>query len=258
MEPILETQTKYYNAKTISIATFIGGPLVTGLLMRRNFRNAGDDSSASRALLLGILATVLIFGSVFYLPEAFVDKIPKSIIPAAYTLLASLLVKKYQGEVLETHEEQGGKYYSVWRAIGISLLCIAPFIVALVIALQAGPSLKDSNLYNDAIDRFTQNEEEALALYPLLEQGNERVIAVFIEDKGLPLWKENLTILQNMEALTTLSDEHTEQIKSLREYCELRIQIYELIHKAILEQSDQYDSKIDELNKKLEIHLENG
>lgn len=256
MESILETKTKYYNAKTIGFATFLGGPLASGILMRANFKNAGNDVAAFRALLLGIFTMILLFGGMFLLPEEVVDQVPKFIVPASYTLVVSLLVNKYQGPFLDEHEEQGGKFYSVWRAAGISLLCIAPIAIAMVLALQSQPSLKDSNLYNDAIAKFAENEEKALNLFSLLEQGNERASIVFIEDQGLPLWKSNLSTLNSLDTLSSLTDDHKEQIKGLKKYCELRIQSYELMHKALKEGSDNYDPQIEQIHTQIQTFLE--
>lgn len=37
---------KFYSLRSISIATFLGGPIAAGILIRRNFLNQNDDKKA--------------------------------------------------------------------------------------------------------------------------------------------------------------------------------------------------------------------
>src|SRR6201996_3066304 len=106
---------KLYKDRAIWVGTFMGGPLVAGYLAAENFRQLGQKSEARKAWIIAIIATIIIFGALFLVPD--VEKIPRYIIPLTYTALAQFLVQKYQGEALKRHIAEGGQTYSVWRAV---------------------------------------------------------------------------------------------------------------------------------------------
>jgi hypothetical protein len=111
---------KLYKDRAIYIGTFLGGPLVAGYLAAENFRRIGQPDKVRTTWVVAIIATLVIFGIVFYIPG--VQKIPNYIIPLIYTGIAQFLVQRYQGYAIKEHIEKGGQMYSAWRAVWIGLI----------------------------------------------------------------------------------------------------------------------------------------
>src|SRR5258708_4654304 len=131
-ENILTVQPVYklYKDSHIGIATFLGGPLIAGYLAAENFKNLGEKSNATKAWVIAVIATIIIFGSIFLIPG--IEHIPRYIIPLAYSTIARLLIQKYQGNDIRAHEAAGGQFYNVWRSVAISLIGLALLLAALV------------------------------------------------------------------------------------------------------------------------------
>ena len=82
---------KIYKDSAFWVGTFLGGPLVAGYLFSENFKILGKPEKVKTTWIYAILATILIFGSAFLIPDT-VD-IPNQIIPLAYTAIAYGLFK---------------------------------------------------------------------------------------------------------------------------------------------------------------------
>jgi hypothetical protein len=118
---------KIYKDRAIWAGTFLGGPLVAGYLMAENFKVFNEPDKAKKAWIYAIIATVVIFGGIFLIPD--IDKIPRQFIPFVYTIIAYYLVIHYQGPNIEKHINGGGQTYNWWRAAGIGLIGIVITIV---------------------------------------------------------------------------------------------------------------------------------
>lgn len=81
-EIILEPQVpvgKIYSEKAVWTGVFLGGPVVAGYFIAENYKRFGQNNKAKRAWLISIVATISIFGTLFFIPN--VEKLPKYIIP---------------------------------------------------------------------------------------------------------------------------------------------------------------------------------
>ncbi len=136
MEQIIDNPTptgKIYKDRAIWAGTFLGGPLVAGYLIAENFKVFGDTDKVKKTWIFAIVATVVIFGGIFLVPD--IDKIPKHIIPIIYTAIAYVLVQHYQGAKINSHISAGGQLFNWWRAAGIGLVgAIITFLSILGIA----------------------------------------------------------------------------------------------------------------------------
>lgn len=126
---------KLYSQKAIGIATFFGGPMAAGYLVKKNYESFGQESHAKKAFFIGIISTLLLFAGVFSIPEHIIDKIPNAIIPAIYTGIIYLIVEKLQGQNLKEHLESGNLFHSTWKAVGIGIVNM--IIILLIIAITA-------------------------------------------------------------------------------------------------------------------------
>ena len=124
---------KLYKDRTIYIGTFLGGPLVAGYLAAQNFKQLGQTDKVKTTWAIAILATIIIFGGVFLVPDT--AKVPNYIIPLIYTGIAQFLVQKYQGLSIKTHIAAGGQTYSAWRAVWIGLAGLVILIAIIFVII---------------------------------------------------------------------------------------------------------------------------
>ncbi len=111
-QPIYEAQAvpKIYKSNAIRVGTFLGGPLVAGYLIAENYRTFNEDDKAKRTWLITAIATVLILGAVFLIPDSV--KIPNVVFPLIYSWIASYLVQHYQGGQIDGYITSGGETYN--------------------------------------------------------------------------------------------------------------------------------------------------
>lgn len=134
MENISESTSqpyRLYSDRAIFIATVLGGPLVAGYLVSTNFNLTGERKKAKTAWIISIIASIIIFGSIFLIPA--IEKAPNFLIPLIYGSIAQALVKKYQGAMIEHHIQDGGTMHSSWRAAGISIIGAAITLAILLV-----------------------------------------------------------------------------------------------------------------------------
>ena len=112
---------KVHKRNTISIAAFLTGPLTGGYLIAENFRSLGKAMAAKITLVATVIVTVLLL-LLSILPAA--SKIPSMFYAILISLLSSLFSRKYQRKPISEHIALGGKFYTPWRAVVASLICI--------------------------------------------------------------------------------------------------------------------------------------
>ena len=243
---------KFHSKKGIGLATFLGGPVAAGILIRKNYLNLDKTDQANHALFIGILSTVVVLAVAVSIPEGSYDKLLGYAIPAAYTAVVYFLVDKYQGETLQQHEDANGEFYSRWRAAGIGLVGGICMLIAVFGYAFAITESFDDEAYDARIEIFNENEIKAMKLYEYLEQGKLKVIPPFIIEFGMPAWNENLRILNQLDNMPEIYPELKAQNEMLRKYCNLRIEVYQLIGKAINEDTNEYDYQIEQLHYEID------
>ena len=97
----MEEKFKLYSQNAIALATYLGGPLAAGILIRKNSLNLGREKEGSIALIVGVFTTILLFWGIFQIPDLIIDKIPNSLIPAIYTGIIYLIVEKHMEKYLK-------------------------------------------------------------------------------------------------------------------------------------------------------------
>ena len=65
-----DIKLRFYSQRAITIATYLGGPLAAGYLVRQNFINLGKKDYGKYALIIGIVLTLLIIAAVMAIPLA--------------------------------------------------------------------------------------------------------------------------------------------------------------------------------------------
>ncbi|TQV89214.1 hypothetical protein [Aliikangiella coralliicola] len=127
-------QGSIYNILSIAVATLFGSVLAAGLLLQSNFEKFGQKRQAIVTLFLTIIATIgLLFASLF------IDY-PSSLLYLLINFLAAVIVLPLtgflQGKSIDDHEYSDRPFHSIFRAIGIGLVCMIGLGVMLMTALM--------------------------------------------------------------------------------------------------------------------------
>ncbi len=108
----------------------------------------------------------------------------------------------------------------------------------------------DIGTYDKKMQEFITMETKALAVFNLpANTPNEQVISE-LKNNGIYNWNENIKLIDSFNDLDLPLEIRTRN-RILREYCELRIKSYELICKAISEDTDQYATQIEDFNNQI-------
>ena len=121
-EPIDSTipSGKVYKENALWAGAFLGGPLVAGYLLSENFKTLGQVEKVTPTWIITIVATIVIFGGIFLIPESV--NIPNQLFPIAYTSIAYGVFTKYQKESALEHVQKGGLLHGWGRVVGVSVV----------------------------------------------------------------------------------------------------------------------------------------
>lgn len=158
-------------------------------------------------------------------------------------LLSGLIIGYAFVPSLKQFENKTIKFSTI-GALTIALL-ISSFSVYKVLPNDIGK-------YDEKMKEFVSMESMALEVYSLPEgTPNEKILSE-IRDRGLYYWNENIKLIDSFKELDLPLPIRARNSK-LKEYCELRVKSYELIYKAIDEDTDKYENEINEYNQKIEL-----
>ncbi|MEM1174788.1 MAG: hypothetical protein AAGA33_04640 [Pseudomonadota bacterium] len=125
-----------YSPGQIGVAAFIGGPIAGSWLLASNFASLGKRDAKTKTVIAGIVLTACVIALSLYLPDDF----PALVFPFVYTVVFFQLAGKLQGYDVRQFIDDGGKRFSHWRVLGISVVSIVIFmlvVVALVLLVPA-------------------------------------------------------------------------------------------------------------------------
>ena len=115
----------------MATAVFLGGPLPGAVLLSKNYLTLGNKDHAIRSAVLGVIATVVLFGIAAVLPTGF----PSILIPIAYTVGFREMTRHLQGEAAARFQLEGKKgSWLVTVALGLGFMA-----ATLLILIAFGP-----------------------------------------------------------------------------------------------------------------------
>lgn len=115
-----EVNGKLFSSGQIVLAAFLGTPIAACVLIAQNYRVMRQIANARISVIVGALATMLVFILAFSLPENF----PNFVLPAAYCVAIGQTVKYLQGDAMAAAEARGEK--GSWLIpVAIGLACLA-------------------------------------------------------------------------------------------------------------------------------------
>ena len=251
--PTTHNAQPLYSEAAINIATFLGGPIAAGILIRRNFVNLGNEDYGKHTIAIAVVSTVLLFAVLLSLPETKTTESFGRFLPFLITAIVAGILHRFQGEQIKNHENNGGEFYSKWKAAGIGILSMLGMLVGIFGFVYVDEPDFDAELYDQKVSEFYANEEQAMELFQILNNDDVDNAYDFIIDEGIPLWEANLVVLDEMDAIENLTQDFKDQDAILHEYVDLRIQSYKLIALSLM--SGEFDPAIDDINKKIDATL---
>lgn len=115
-------------------------------------------------------------------------------------------------------------------------------------------SPNDIATYDTKIKEFVAMESMALEVYNLPKGTAKEELLYGIQERGIYYWNENINLIDSFQKLN-LPDQIISRNQLLKEYCALRIKCYELLYKAVSEDTDQYQEQITDYNKQIESKI---
>lgn len=143
---------------------------------------------------------------------------------------------------------------STW-VLSVSTLVVVA-VVLLGLSFVVSKNLKDElEVYKQKIVKFDDMEKMALEVYNLPPDTPKEDRLYGLNQRGIYYWKENIKLLDELDGLD-LPEAYKEYDKKLKSYCELRIKSYELMSKAVAEDTDQYQIGIESYDKQITAAIE--
>jgi len=112
----------------------------------------------------------------------------------------------------------------------------------------------DIGKYDVKMKEFVSMESMAMEVYKLPQNTSNENLLYGLKERGIYYWEENLKLLESFKDLD-LPIEIRIRNRIIKEYCELRIKSYQLIYKAISENTEQYKDQIENYNKQIEAKI---
>lgn len=241
------TNIKLYSPGAIAGATFLGGPLAAGYLIGENFKALNNPKDGRISLIIGIIATIVIFVVLYMIPENVFRKVPGQLIPIIYTGIIWGIVEWKQGDILKAHKKNNNPFFSGWRAAGVGLISLLIIGIGIFGYVFLSTDEELNSKYDAEIAQFTQNENETLVFYDNLGVKSDRGLVLEL-NKNILKWKENIKILNRARSIEGLPNNLKRQNEILLRYSELRIQAFELFRKSIQEDTDQYSQELEQIH----------
>lgn len=217
-EPVEENKTKdikFYSKKAIGITTFLGGPLAAGYLIRENYLALNKPKEGRNALIIGIICTIILFGTLFIIPERIIDKIPNKLIPFIYTGIILLIVERTQGKILTKHKEFDNKSFSGWRAFLVGLVSAIIILIGVLGFVEYSSEGPEYEKYNVEIVNFSRNEKVSLEFFDIVKTEPNNILIKELDSNSIPRWKENINIIKQSNKIKIY---HTNYYSKIRFY----------------------------------------
>lgn len=168
-------------------------------------------------------------------------------------LISGLIIGYSLIPSLRQKEDDLIKFYSITGLLVVMLI----FSISIFKILPANynsyeeipPSIREK--YEKKIKEFVAMESMALEVFKLTESSTDEMILKEIKDRGLYYWNENLIVIKSMDELN-LPETLNKRNRKLKAYCELRIESYNLLYKAIEEKTNKYENELLAINKQIE------
>lgn len=164
-------------------------------------------------------------------------------------LLAGIVLGYAFVPSLKKFENNALKFSSI--AVMILALLMSSFTIIPYIEKDQEVFVGDFEEYQKEMERFVSMESMALEVFQLPEDTEKEVLLSEIKNRGIYYWSENIKLLNNLGSLD-LPIEILERNERIKEYCQMRIKSFNLMYKAIEEDTDIYEKEIKYLSEDID------
>lgn len=102
----------------------------------------------------------------------------------------------------------------------------------------------DIGIYDSKMKIFYNQESMALEVFSLPKTTSKENILFEIKERGLYYWNANIELVNQVDSLNLPDPAHLRN-KKLIDYCQLRLKSYQLMYKAVAEDTNIYKPQID-------------
>ena len=133
----------------------------------------------------------------------------------------------------------------------VTIGVLSVFIISISVVIYA-KTPNDIGQYEERIKEFVIAEEQALSIYNLPDNTPNTLLLEEIKEKGILNWNKNIKLIIELEKLNLPETIRMRDIK-LVNYCNTRIKSYNMLYKAISENTDNYKDSLEIYNKEIEV-----
>ena len=246
---------KLYSKRAIGGATFLGGPIAAGYLIRENYQELKEPDKGRQVFIYSLVFTFVLFGGMFLIPENILDSIPNLLIPIIYTALISLYVERIQGKILDKHKVLGNAFQSGWKAAGIGFVSLLIIGLVLIGFFFLSPMNKALEKYDENVELFSKNETVSLRFYEIWGQENDIQSLDELNQSTIPKWKENIRLITENNAIDDLPKDLKTETELLLKYAQLRLETFETFKKALEGTFEDHEPRLNILHIEIDLVL---
>ncbi|MES2971728.1 MAG: hypothetical protein V4702_05395 [Patescibacteria group bacterium] len=279
VDPIVEKpKIKLFSRRDFIVGGIVGGPLALTYFFYKNFKNQGNQRAAKLSLIVGPATFIGLIILTVVLEEVILHRtIPRFVFPAIIVGVTTGLYAKFQEIKVNQHIASGGELYKsrgagvVLISIIVTILLFLGFLKAVIVTTGSDISVWDAiglaqdydqKAYEQKMNEITQNDQQAIKVFsllnpsPLLNTAPTKADIIKDLDDGIARYKRNAILINEIDGIEKLPSVLKEDNARLRKYTELRVQMFELLKKAISEETKAYDTQIENIGKELEPLLQ--
>lgn len=113
----------------------------------------------------------------------------------------------------------------------------------------------DMKKYEEGMEKFVSMESMALEVFSLPEGTSDEAILKEFRSRGIYYWDENIKLIESFKELD-LPVSISNRNNKLLEYCTLRVESYQLICRAIVEETNQYNQELERYHQKIQAIMD--
>lgn len=248
------SNAKFFNSKSIAVASFLGGTLGAGLLIAHNFNYSGRRLASQLTLLATLVLTAGLIYGLISVPE---DSIVYGGLKFLPILLTGICVGLNEWVMMSITKNEGVTYHRIWPSIGAG---IGGLVVTLGIvfgfAYYNGDTVmvwddQVADEYNEKLENFSMLELEALEVFQGIEFKDDQQVLDEMRE-SMTIWQQIKTLVESMKSMEGLPQELTDQNNLFSRYTDLRIIEGELIIKTLEESTDKYNLSIEQIRQQID------
>lgn len=132
------------------------------------------------------------------------------------------------------------------------------YLLFLVIGLYSCVDTKKpiNDVYTNTLNEFYSNQIESLKHYESISLKSNPVFLKELSTHVIPKWEKNVSLLEELNAIEGFKIEKENFIKGVLNYSKLRLELFQLVKKAVSEDTNEYNDQINALNSKINHEID--